>query len=263
MRLKLLWIAVLLAVLGVGCRSDGPAHPVKAAPLKPLRYQEDPYFRRLECAQPDPCVKLILPRLVIADTHAVGRRIDAWLFEQMMAGLPWGDEVFKSRDRYADSLIARYQKMPIAKSALPWAVRLQWKVDRNDTLFFTGRLLQDAYLGGAHGLHVIRSFCFDRRTGRNLPLDSLLLPARRDTFGREAQKKFTTKYKVPGAPPDFRAAGYWFENNRFRLPREFMLDEQGLELIYNVYEVAPFSEGMLRIRFSNSELRPFLRPDYR
>lgn len=259
-----LWMAaVAVGALMVGCRSDTPAAAAEAEGLEPLTYSLDPFYHRLECDQPEPCVKLVLPRLVLADTHAVASRIDAWLFELMMAGLPLRKRDFNSRKTYADSLFAHYRELKGVKRARPWAVRLQWEVDRNDSVFFSGRLLQEAYLGGAHGLPSIRTFCVERRTGRNLPLDSILLPEQRSTFGREAQKKFVAKYQVGGRPPDFRAAGFWFENNQFRLPEHFVLKDGGLELIYNVYEVAPYSEGVLRIRFGEEELQPFLRPAYR
>jgi hypothetical protein len=255
--------AVLAGGFVLGCRSDTPDAGREAAGLKPLTYSRDPFYHRLDCGQPEPCVKLVLPRLVLADTHAVARRIDAWLFELMMAGLPLRKRDFNSRETYADSLFAHYQQLKGVKRARPWAVRVQWEVDRNDGVFFSGRLLQEAYLGGAHGLPSIRTFCVERRTGRNLPLDSILLPGKRSTFGREAQQKFVAKYEVRGRPPDFRAAGFWFENNRFRLPAHFVLKDGGLELIYNVYEVAPYSEGVLQIRFGEEELQPFLRPAYR
>ena len=259
-----LWMgAVALGAFVVGCRSDTPAAAAEAAHLEPLRYSRDPFSHRLDCAQPEPCVRLVLPRLVLADTQAVARRIDAWLFELMMRGLPLRKRDFNSRATYADSLFAHYQQLKAVKRALPWMVRVQWRIDRNDSVFFSGRLLQEAYLGGAHGLSTIQTFCVDRRTGRNLPLDSILLPGKRPSFGREAQKKFVAKYQVEGQPPDFRGAGFWFDNNRFRLPEHFVFKDGGLELIYNVYEVAPFSEGVLQIRFEEKALQPFLRPAYR
>ncbi len=120
MRRMTLWMgAVALGAFVVGCRSDTPAAAAEAAHLEPLRYSRDPFSHRLDCAQPEPCVRLVLPRLVLADTQAVARRIDAWLFELMMRGLPLRKRDFNSRATYADSLFAHYQQLKGVKRALP------------------------------------------------------------------------------------------------------------------------------------------------
>jgi len=46
-----------------------------------------------------------------------------------------------------------------------------------------------------------------------------------------------------GPGDDLKAAGFWFEDGRFRLPDSFGLAPEGLLLRFDPYEVAPYALG--------------------
>ncbi|MDE6558885.1 MAG: RsiV family protein [Muribaculaceae bacterium] len=45
-----------------------------------------------------------------------------------------------------------------------------------------------------------------------------------------------------------------------RMPRQFRLMPDGMEFVYNIYEIAPYSAGEPRVKFTYGELESLLRP---
>ena len=81
-------------------------------------------------------------------------------------------------------------------------------------------------------------------------------------LNRRAELQFRESRDIPTGM-NYNDAGYWFEDNAFVLPENFKYDPFGLEFVYNTYEIAPYSEGMITIRFDMADIENLIRPEYR
>ncbi|WP_224484164.1 DUF3298 and DUF4163 domain-containing protein [Robertkochia aurantiaca] len=100
------------------------------------------------------------------------------------------------------------------------------------------------YTGGAHGISNTYYLFFDKATGDRMKAEQLFKDHKE--FEKLAEQKFRAHYKIaPDAP--LNKSGFMFNNDRFHLPETIGINGNGLKLIYNPYEVAPYSEGQIVI----------------
>ena len=55
-----------------------------------------------------------------------------------------------------------------------------------------------------------------------------------------------------------KETGYWFENDKFYLPDNFIISDSGFVFFYNLYEIAPRSEGYTELFIPKEELNDIL-----
>lgn len=196
----------------------------------------------------------------VSDSCSYASKLESYCQKLSRSGFYPTEGDYEDPGSYADSLQAQLQEI-YEPPYHQWYVNQEVQVDLNQAGFFGFHFSLDQFQGGAHPSYSIRCVLLQIPQVRPLKLEDLLVPELRSTFGRLAEEKFRERYSL-SPDEDLEEAGYWFESNSFHLPANFRLDPQGLELIYNPYEVAPFSEGVLRLHFSRARLRPFLEERY-
>jgi Tol biopolymer transport system component len=114
------------------------------------------------------------------------------------------------------------------------------------------KMVSESYMGGAHGSLNLSYMTFDTTTGSYVNLFDRV--ENKELFVTLAEQKFRKKRNL--APEDdLEKAGYWFPDNKFRLPANIGMDSNGYLLHYNPYEVAPYSSGPTDIVISFDELK--------
>lgn len=113
-----------------------------------------------------------------------------------------------------------------------------------------------SYTGGAHGYGSSHYLLFDRRKGQLIAREQLIKDEH--GFTALAEKKFREHYASDMNTP-LNEQGFMFEGDRFHLPENIGYTDNGLKLIYNPYEIAPYSDGQITIEIPYTEVNPFLR----
>lgn len=230
----------------------------------PVLYRLDTTELSRNCAAGEkganPCVGLSWMDLRVIDSCSYATELESYYQKVSRSGLYPTEGDYASLATYADSMQAQVQEI-YEPPYHQWYVNQEAQIDLNRAGLFGFHFSLDQFQGGAHSSYSIRCVLLQLPQVHPLKLEELLVPELRSTFGRLAEEKFRERYSL-SPEEDLEEAGYWFESNRFHLPANFRLYPQGLELIYNPYEVAPFSEGVLRLHFSRARLRPFLRERY-
>jgi hypothetical protein len=124
-----------------------------------------------------------------------------------------------------------------------------YKVPRNE-----GRILSLTqhifmFTGGAHGMYWKFGYNLDVHTGETLKLPEVFLPGanwaeRIDQRVRENKALFPNHFKGVGPQS------------------HFYFDENGLNVFFQLYEIAPYVAGIIQVEFSYEELRDILKPEY-
>lgn len=108
--------------------------------------------------------------------------------------------------------------------------------------------------GGAHGNMNISFLNFNSQTGEILQLEDYI--KNEVEFTKLAEKYFTLKVKEELDENDFN--NHFFGDD-FQLPETIGFSNEGVILLYNVYEIAPYSEGITEFTIPFEDVLPYLQ----
>ena len=200
------------------------------------------------CGGGTPCASVYLTAPILnGTTQPAQQHIQQQIMQEMTRPF-MEEEVFSSMDEAAKAFVDAYrltqkQNEGYEKS---WSLTRSAEVYANtDTLFgvkFSGSL----DMGGAHPIGTIRYLNFKPATGELLQAEQLANEAKLQEWKAAAEAQFRQERSL-SATESLEAAGYWFKNDQFYLPRNFQLQEDSIIFYFNPYEVAPYAEGVVEI----------------
>lgn len=144
----------------------------------------------------------------------------------------------------------------------PFNVALDRKINvaMNENNLFTFVVNQYQFTGGAHGMTYLINYNFDATTGKQITLNEIFNPGYKEILRQRAEKYFRLKNNLE--PNDnLEDAGFWFENNRFSLNENFLLEKDSLSFMYNQYEIAPYAFGQFEIKIPYSDIENIINKD--
>jgi hypothetical protein len=117
-------------------------------------------------------------------------------------------------------------------------------------------LVSNAYLftAGAHGIGSTYFANINLETGKKLSIaDCFQHP---EAMRRKAEIAFRNNIGIE-TNASLNEAGYWFDNDQFKLTENFLIKDSIVEFFYNVYEIAPYSNGptSIEIPISPNDLK--------
>ena len=108
--------------------------------------------------------------------------------------------------------------------------------------------------GGAHGNMNISFLNFNSLTGRLLQNDELI--KNKIDFIKLSEIYFNLELQEKLKENGFND---YFLGDSFQLPENIGFSDEGVILLYNVYEIAPYSEGIIEFTIPFEEVLPYLR----
>ncbi len=134
-------------------------------------------------------------------------------------------------------------KMPEhLKNALTF--RANYEVFRNDQQFVSVGQLVYQFTGGAHGMSSLTATTFRISSGRAISLADLFLP------GSNYRERLEGTVRRVGTARGLPLWGF----NGVKENANYYLTDQGLVLFFQPYEIAPYSEGIVKIMVPYQEL---------
>lgn len=231
------WLAVLLLFLFVGVGSTA----------EPVRCGIDRDGFRLS-------VELELPHLP-SDQASVLEAMALSSIAEYPAGTPLSEWVTTYHRQKAHQLARLKAKMPDAAVVDGW-----YRETRITTTWNNGGVISlhgehHGFTGGAHGWlnHTVQ--VFDAATLTPLTLDDLIAPADQLAFSVMLTDRWR---QAAGLPSDAKPSkhGLFIDELPPALP---LITANGIEVIYQPYEVGPWSTGTVRVTLTREQARPFLR----
>lgn len=197
----------------------------------------------------DDCGGISIYRVIAQGDSAVASRINTVLVSTYLAALggpnPDAPQLASIGDAVSMFLSqqAAFRKEVPESASGDWTFIARDSVVRADSIVCV-RQMAYSFTGGAHGNTVMAMPAFRASTGERITWRDLV----RDTnaFIAAAEGAFRRITKM--TPSDtYAKAGYWFENERFTLPAVIGITPTGYVLVYNQYEVAPYSYGTIDV----------------
>ncbi|NRD22035.1 DUF4163 domain-containing protein [Winogradskyella litoriviva] len=110
------------------------------------------------------------------------------------------------------------------------------------------------FKGGAHGNDQIKFLNLDAKTGRVLDLNDII--ENKEEFKTLAKSHFKKTFELENSTVNMED---FFFGEPFQLPENIGYSDEGLVLLYNVYEVATYDQGYIEFVIPFEELDSILR----
>lgn len=135
----------------------------------------------------------------------------------------------------------------VKKATPPWETQIDVEVIYQSEALASIAITSYVYLGGAHGLTTIIFKNFDLTTG-NL-IDNADLFTDYNRFKELSEKHFDKNIEDKTS---------LFEPSNFKMPKNIAYSHEGIVLLYNTYEIAPYSTGIIEFLIPYNEAQPYL-----
>jgi len=169
----------------------------------------------------------------------IAEAINSEINQTVMSELHIGDSqniTSKSVEESIDTFNKEYKKFmnDFPDSAQVWDAQIDGEVIYQTDEIISVSITSYVNTGGAHGIFQIAFLNFNAETGKRIPNGNLFNDIA--AFNTLAKTFFDTSIKDKST---------LFEKDNFTLPVNIGYTEEGLILAYNVYEIAPYSTGLI------------------
>ena len=246
--MKTRWLSLILALILSGCGEEEPQ-----LTFAPVSYSGE------QCVQ--------CPKISVNIPEALGKTkivtaVNTALTEEIIYLLTFDDSVEATT---IDEAITSFKNGFLElknkfNETIGWEAKIDGKVVYDEADILTLKLDSYIYTGGAHGYGASTFLNFDKQKGIELENDELFKNV--VNFQKFAEIKFREKEGIPKDKP-INSTGYMFEDEIFKLPETMGFTKDGLQLIYNRYEVASYSDGIIELTLPYDEVDTYLAVDYR
>jgi len=208
-----------------------------------------------------PNIQINVPKM-LSDAQ-IAKTINSSIEKELIYSLNFEEKnEIKTLDSAIQSFTKSYQDLQkqFNDEAVNWEAKINGIVTYQDLNIITIKL--DAYIftGGAHGYNAITFLNFDKQTG--LKLNSTDLFNDIDRFVTLSEVVFKKQEKIPSNDA-INDTGFMFEENLFALPQNLGYTKDGIQLIYNQYEIASYADGSIELLIPYKEANLFLKENYR
>ncbi len=213
-----------------------------------------------DCAQVDMVYPIVVEGAP-AVLQAINDSIYAFLIQSLVFEGFEGEYSEKSLNVAAISFLNEWQNAnnaePDNNANTGWEVSVTAEVGLHTPKIVTITLGAYSYAGGAHPNSFVKVLNFDLNTGKVLTWQDFIsdMPALHEI----AEKAFKKARELPGNT-DLTEEGY-FWGEKFALPANFELQQDGIYFWYNPFEVAAYSLGPTDFTISYADLGKIVKKD--
>ena len=124
--------------------------------------------------------------------------------------------------------------------------------------FISFEIIRYSFSAGAHGMGWTDFVHHDLMTGKRLYLNDFFKSTNK--LVQLAEKDFRKQMELK-ENDDLEKYGFWFNNNKFHINENFCFRNDTVEVIFNQYEIAPFSMGQITLKVPLKQIEPELKSE--
>lgn len=137
-----------------------------------------------------------------------------------------------------------------------WEAKIDGTLTYEDKNVLTIQVDSYSFTGGAHGFSTTRFLNFDKNRAVEMNTEELFIDPL--AFQDFAEAKFREQENIP-TTESINSTGFMFENDVFYLPLNIGFTDDGLQLVYERYEVASYADGPIMLTLPFAEIGRFLK----
>ncbi len=153
----------------------------------------------------------------------------------------------------------RFREMNPENPPVPWVLETKSRILYQNRRVLSVEFNNFSFTGGAHPNSFQILLLLDVRDRKMLTLSDIVTDMER--FEEVVKEAFRAHYQLEEAA-SFNEAGFFWDEP-FSLPENVALTPEGLKLVYNPYEIAPYVVGATRLHIPYAELEDLLKEEYR
>ncbi|MCL6267421.1 DUF3298 and DUF4163 domain-containing protein [Flagellimonas myxillae] len=235
---------LLLLLLSLGCETG---HKLTFAPNQ---------YHGKACKD---CPDIKIDLIEALDETKVAEAINRSLQEEVIALLSFDeaenvDTMNKAIASFTKSFRELKDKFP--DETVGWEAKISSDVAYEDNAMLTLVINAYTFTGGAHGYSSVSFLNFDKVKGTEL--ENWELFEDEDGFRKYTETKFRIQEDVP-QDENINSTGFMFEGDRFHLSENLGYTMEGIQLIYNQYEIASYADGPKIITIPFAEANKYLK----
>ena len=212
-----------------------------------------------DCVNEENCVevKIHYPQL-LSGTEAIRQINDSIM--SLLLNEEDEEMHYQSFDDIADTLIAEYKSVQkeFEDYNIGWFIHKNLELANIVKNYLSVRNEVIMYTGGANDYYNIDLLVFDLNTGKQIEFEQLVREDKLNDLLQLGEQEFK---KLKGLSPDINIdkSGFWFVDDQFYFPFNYNLTDSGFVFFYNLYEIAPRSEGYTELFIPKDKIKPFLK----
>ncbi len=198
------------------------------------------------------------PQLSSDAKPELAEKLNRFILQQMMDNPAGSADAATTPQQSAEAFIDEYRQTPNPFNS--------WELERNlKIVFVTQDMLtllfeEYGYTGGAHPFSGRRYSVLSLKDASQIILPDLLNPGYETALNVAAEKIFrqVRKLKEEETPEE---QGFSFPNDVFSVNDNFGVLKEGLDFIFNPYEIAPYALGPTQFLVPYEDIQELIRPD--
>lgn len=241
--MKIRIICTLLLFACLSCENDGKLT------FETINFEQE---NCINC----PMVDITFPKTI--GNNKIDKTVNEAISKEIVSLLNFDDETdLKTIDLAVESFRKEYEilKEKFPEESMPWEAEINGEITYEDNNILTILLKSYLFTGGAHGYSTSRFLNFDKRKGVEMKNSRLI--KNEEQFKKLAEAKFRLQEKIPAAE-SINSTGFMFEGETFNLPGNIGFTKEGIQLLYNQYEVASYADGPIVLTLSYKEVKDYL-----
>ena len=208
-------------------------------------------------------VSLSLITVALSDSSSVSQKINRQLAQTSFLVL-YSDslqpmETFTSsvEAQYAQDLSTVLEVRQEFELQQTWEFTLSTTVLLNSPALLSFQVDNYSYTGGAHGNYATQYVVYSVASGEELSFFDMVIEDSLPGLTKMAEQAFRAEKEI--APDStLNSAGYWFEDEQFRLSTTMGLTDSSLLFYYAPYDIAPYSMGPTTIELPFESCKEYL-----
>lgn len=235
---------LFVLVFSLGCENE---HKLTFSPTQ---------FTGKDCAD---CPKIEINLLEALDETGLANAINSALREEVIALLSFDeeediDQVEKAIASFTRSFQELKTKFP--DETIGWEAKIDVDIAFEDSAMLTLVLNAYTFTGGAHGYSSTTFLNFDKIKGEEV--ENWELFGNQEGFQKFAETKFRLQEDIP-QDDNINATGFMFDGDAFHLAENMGYTKEGMQLIYNQYEIASYADGPKILVLPFAEINKYLK----
>jgi hypothetical protein len=167
-----------------------------------------------------------------------------------------------SMGQLADDFIGVYKsfKKEQPKSTLIYMLDGKAKVLRQDSAIVTVDVSGYSYHGGPHGIEFTSYVNWDIKANKSIGLSDILVAGYETKLNQVAEQIFRKNESLKDTSNLNDGRTYFFKNNKFTLPANYLITPEGIKFLYNVYTIKPYAAGKTEVLVPYTAIQSILLP---
>ncbi len=259
--------SVVLFATAIGCQQPAPQQVETGSEPDTLSYSFTTIEKQIPCKGEDKkmCLEVYIEKMKVeSGTSAEAARNIEKVLLDAISETDNSQGQARSPENIASNLEEEYTRIKeeMPDYNLPWQYKSDFEVYLNHNGLFATQLTNYSFTGGAHPSSFVYYYTFDADNGKRLGLKDLIISKKYEQLRHMSEAAFRTSRDIDSTQ-SLEEAGFWFEVDRFALNDNYKYTPEGLTIVFNPYEIAPFSEGEIVILFPYSAIEEMVKPEFR